>query len=208
MKKRIGIGAVIFLALMISQVDEVRAEGLYFDVGVDFGKAWTVLREERAVKVFEREVGEDAIDVGAGMSLKAGYGPIVDSRFYGVVEGSLIGSMIISLDSNKVIWYDSFMTGVGIIYYPLYLLQIGSTVGLSWNYTMGGPEYLIDRTAVGIAWNVTVAADIGEGEQGILLGIKYYGSVVGIESKAVIQAQHMIGIFVKYAYRLKMPWWE
>jgi hypothetical protein len=56
----------------------------------------------------------------------------------------------------------------------------------------------------GLAGDISVAVDLGSGNHGCLIGLKYFGAVNILETSGVDQNQSGLSIFVRYTYRHKL----
>ncbi|MDR0289468.1 MAG: hypothetical protein LBI06_00855 [Treponema sp.] len=111
------------------------------------------------------------------LSLKAGYGPVGNIPVYIVVETGYLHGLL---------------CGSGIIYYPIRFIQLGSSLGLAWMPSESEHH-------MGFGWNVSAAIDLGRRNHGFLMGFRYFGAVNEFETS------NMYSVFVKYAYRKKIP---
>jgi TolB-like protein len=101
--------------------------------------------------------------------------------------------------------------GAGVIYYPISPIQVGLTLGYSLSLndyqipTKGGSSYNSDF-GYGFGWNISAATDLGKNNHGCLIGLKYSGAfnwLVEPVNKTMLSTD--LGIFIKYAYRKKVP---
>jgi hypothetical protein len=202
MKSRIGTKlAVQGLMLAMAFTSPVFAQGLYFDTGIGIGSATTKVDGLDFVTVLKGgggSVSELAVDVGL---LKVGYGPIADKPFYIVGELGGIGHKIEG--SLYYIQINSYLFGPGIIYYPIPLIQLGASVGYSWVAYDTDMPITLPESDGGYAWNISAAIDLGGGNHGCLIGLKYFSATNTLKSNEEMNSS-MIGVFVKYAYRKKI----
>jgi len=108
------------------------------------------------------------------LSIKAGYGPFDTIPLYVVGETGGIGHRI--YDRSNYIQFNSYIIGLGVIFYPVPLIQLGSSIGSSFvanqnNMSELGEMY---RSKNGFAWNISAAIDIGKSNHGCLIGVKYF----------------------------------
>ncbi|MHC6203016.1 hypothetical protein ACYULU_07465 [Breznakiellaceae bacterium SP9] len=156
------------------------AQGFYFDTGLGVGKACTKLDGYDIVDELKSEglsVDEIAVDFG----LKAGFGPFDTIPLYVVGEIGGIGHRLdLNLSGYRVgyMQFSSVMVGGGLIFYPIPLIQLGFSVGRS------EVDFTTDISAMmdeplpeskrGFAWNVSAAVDLGSGNHGCLIGVRYF----------------------------------
>ena len=200
MKKSIFL---VILSVVFTSV--VSAQGFYFDVGFGGGKAWTKHGEYDVVKEL-RLHGENFNELAMNLGLKAGGGPFRSIPIYIVGEFSIANHML--LPSSGHMTFSTFMIGPGVIFYPIPLIQLGASVGYSYTMNMyntndlqwGGFRF---HDATGFGWNVSLAADLGSGNNGVLIGVKYFHTSSTTMHTFVDQSSSMLGLFVRYAYRKK-----
>ena len=193
---------VILLVLLFGISFMASAQGFYFDVGLGFGKAWTKNDGNDVAKYF-KDIGVDFSEIGVDFGLKAGYGPIAGIPIYIVGEIAGIGHRLTDKD-NKYIQYNSFLFGPGVLFYPIPLLQLGSSFGYSTiANTTDVPGWSMVDGKGGFAWNVSAAVDLGQKNHGLLLGLKYFYAKNTVKVYNTDEKASMFGIFVKYAYRHK-----
>ena len=193
---------IILMVFFVSVSFAVSAQGFYFDIGFGLGKAWTkvdgydMVDELKSAGISVREV---AVDLG----LKAGYGPFGNIPLYVIGELGGIGHRI--YDSSNYIQFNSYIFGPGIIFYPIPLIQLGLSLGLSFtgNQTDIPLMYMYDSKG-GFAWNISAAVDLGSRNHGCLLGIKYFSANNKLETSNADENASMITFFVKYTYRRKV----
>jgi len=176
----------------------VSAQGIYFDVGLGFGSATTKIDGNDVSKNLPSNVDEVAVDVG----FRIGYGPVANMPLYIVGDLSGIGHRFD--DGRDYIQLNSYLFGPGVIYYPIPMVQLGLSVGLSWvANTTNIPYLILFDSDGGYAWNISAAVDFGSGNHGCLLGLKFTSTTNELQISRVDQESTMIGLFVKYAYRKK-----
>lgn len=213
--KKLMIVFVFFTAALFS----VNAQGFYFDIGagIGFGGSWgnrnhmfsddegnNIIGKDYTVTGYNLEPG-----LASDLGTKIGYGPnenlplyfvIIINQFWfpyekeydynnGYSSGKNIGPIRASI------------FGLGIIYYPISLLQLAGSVGFS-TIADTSEEALMYGSKRGFAYELSVAVDLGEENSGCLIGVKYFNAINTLESSAVLD-QHYIGLFVRYTYRNK-----
>ncbi|MCL2185557.1 MAG: porin family protein [Treponema sp.] len=193
MKKFLILGFLIAIALT-----SVNAQGLYFDAGIGVGLPTTKLS---GTKVSFSSA--NFTEIGYDLGLKVGFGPIVGLPLYAVGAFGFTGHRF-SDSANDHITFNSFLLGGGVIFYPIPLIQVAGSIGYSFvaNDT-SIPGFTFYKSEGGFAYEVSVAADLGFGNSGILLGAKYFGAINTLETSKVKQDQSYIGVFVRYALRNK-----
>jgi hypothetical protein len=165
---KINIFAFIFFIISSSFVS---AQGFYFDIGfgVDYNLT-TIIYNDDEIK------NSNFSYTGLNPGLKAGYAPFSSIPIYFIIGYENIYGPI----------------GLGVIFYPIPLIQLGSLLGLT-----------IDK---GFAWDISAAIDLGKNNHGVLLGIKYWGLSQGYKefgSYGDRMVNNAFGIFVKYVYTNK-----
>jgi len=194
----VGFGLTIALS-------SAYAQGLYLDVGGGIGSGTTKLSGLLGSKG-ELDVSDNAsFDLALeAFSLKVGYGPFpIDIPIYVV---GVIGGFAHQLKySYGTAQYNSYLIGPGVVVYPIDMLQLGLSAGISWiaNETISNSSITVNETGSGFAWEVSAAANLGSVKHACLLGIKYFSANNEWKSSKVEQKSSMIGIFVKYAFRTK-----
>jgi hypothetical protein len=134
---------------------------------------------------------------------KFGYGPLGNIPIYAVLE--LSGMLHRIYDSSNYIQYNSYLFGPGVIYYPIPLIQLGTSLGYSWVSNQTDiPMLIMDKSDGGVAWNISAAVDLGGGNHGCLIGLKYFYATNKLYILKVDQNSSMFGVFIKYAYRHKV----
>jgi len=194
--------SLILVVFFICTSLAVSAQGFYFDIGLGFGKAWTIVDGDDFVKEL-KSAGADFHEMAIDLSLKAGYGPFGTIPLYVVGEVGGIGHRI--YDSSDYIQFNSYIIGPGVIFYLIHLIQLASSIGYSFvanqnNMAELGEMY---KSKYGFAWNISAAIDLGKRNHGCLIGVKYFYTNNTLEVSNAVEQASMIGIFVKYAYRKK-----
>jgi len=191
---------IISIAFLIVASLSVSAQGFYFDIGVGIGKAWTKLDGNSVSDVFDGSVTEAGVDIG----LKAGYGPIANLPFY--IVGNIGGIGHRFDDGSYYLQFNSYLIGPGIIFYPIPLIQLAGSVGLSFisNQTNVPGFVLYGNDGPGFAGDISVALDFGGGNHGFLLGLKYLGAVNTLEISSAEQNSSALTVFGRYAFRHKI----
>jgi len=196
--------ALILVVFFICASLAVSAQGFYFDAGLGLGKAWTAVDGHdfaKEVKAAEAGINEMAVDFG----FKAGYGPFGTIPLYVVGETGGIGHRI--YDSSNYIQFNSYIIGPGVLFYPIPLIQLGSSIGYSFVANQSNDPDLGEmyKSKGGVAWNISAAVDLGKNNHGCLMGIKYFYAHNTLEVSNAVEEAAMVSIFVKYAYRKKPP---
>lgn len=176
MKKLISI---FVFALFIVLSLPVFAQGVYFDIGGGLG--YTRLPYDDFYDYESRYETIDFISFSTGFKL--GGGP------FGNVPLYIVGDTTLFIPTNL------FM-GAGVIYYPIRVLQFGTSLGPSF--------YWWTDPSTGFGWYISAAFDFGEGNNGLLLGLEYFGAAYSSLS-AMSNHNFHFGVFVKYTHRSKIP---
>jgi hypothetical protein len=194
----------IFLGLFLIMVSlSVFAQGFYFDIGLGIGKGWTKIDGSDIVDEL-KNAGVNVSELSFDFGLKAGYGPFGNIPVYVVGELAGMGHRI--WDSSNYMQFNSYIIGPGVIFYPVPLIQLGLSLGYSFisNQTDIPGMTMYDGKG-GFAWNISAAFDLGKGNHGFLLGLKYFGANNTLKVSNAEEQASMIGVFIKYAYRKKAP---
>ena len=192
---------LLFVLLAVVTLS-VPAQGLYLDAGLGFSKGWTKFGEIDIDETFAKEGIDFTSELTFDLGLRAGFGPLGSIPLYIVGEFSGMGYRVSGDDGYLQL--HSFLIGPGIIFYPVSFFQLGASVGYSFTGNLSDlPDYLKYESEKGYAWNVSAAFDLGFGNSGLLLGIKYF-SASNILQTTDRQESSMISFFVKYAFRQKV----
>ena len=167
-------------------------QGFYFDIGLGIGKGTT---EIDGTKVEISGADEIALDLG----MKLGYGPIAGMPLY--IAGAVEGMGHRFSDDFNYIQFTSILLGPSVILYPIPMLQISACAGYSMTANDSDLGTMYDSES-GYAGSISAAIDLGSGNNGLLVGGKYYLSINTMETDYE-QKMSMISIFIKYAYRHK-----
>jgi hypothetical protein len=198
MKKVIVLGTLLVMVSL-----SVSAQGFYFDIGLSIGKGWTEVEGIDMVDALEGSgisVDELAVDIG----LKAGYGPFGNIPLYVVGELGGMGHRI--YDSSDYVQFNSYIIGPGVIFYPIPLIQLGLSLGYSWVSNQADISgFTMYNSKGGFAWNISAAFDLGRGNHGCLIGVKYFNANNTLRTSNADEKASMVGIFIKYTYRKKAP---
>jgi len=179
------------------------AQGFYFDVGLGLGKGWTKVDGYDMVDGL-KSAGVSVSELAFELGLKAGYGPFGNIPLYVVGEFGGFGHRI--YDSTGYLQFNSYIIGPGVIFYPVSLIQLGLSMGYSFTSNQTDiPGLSIDNSKGGFAWNISAALDFGKKNNGCLLGVKYFNANNKLKTSNVDEKASMFGIFIKYAYRNKVP---
>jgi hypothetical protein len=189
------------LSLIMALASPVLAQGPYFDIGLGVGSGTTVVDDMNVVKL-AKKLGMDAEDQAAvDLGFKVGYGPIAHKPLYVIGELGGIGHPV--KVGSETVQYNSYLIGPGVIYYPIPLVQLGASLGYSWAKIVWKNELMDENDGGGFAWNVSAAVDLGGGNHGCLIGLKYFNASNELKVSEVDMKSSMIGVFVRYAYRKK-----
>ncbi|MDR0320964.1 MAG: hypothetical protein LBI28_05625 [Treponema sp.] len=194
MKKILFTGALLVITLF-----SVNAQGFYFDIGLGVGGGLTQLDGTDVTKTF---AGVNFTEIGVELGLKAGYGPIANMPIYiaGVVGG--IGHRLD--DGSDYLQFNSYLLGLGVIFYPIPLIQIAGSIGFSGVGNQTSLPLNMYKSTSGIAGDISVAVDLGSGNHGCLIGLKYFSAVNTLEISGAEQNQSIFGIFFRYTFRHKL----
>ena len=177
----------------------VSAQGVYFDIGVGIGPGWTTLDGDDITDFLG-----GSTDVAVELGLKAGYGPVGNLPLYGVVEFCGMGHRIDASDFDYWFQINSYMIGPGIVVYPIPLLQLGLGLGLSFISSVDSENSSSDTSKGGFAWNISAAIDIGSGDHGLLLGVKFFNAINTLDnSYEPVLNSAILSFFARYAFRTK-----
>jgi hypothetical protein len=191
MKKFFIIGMLFTLVLF-----SANAQGFYFDIGIGIGGATTKLD---GIDV-SKSIG-DVTELGVDLGLKAGYGPIANIPLY--IVGTLGGIGHRLEDSFNWLQFNSYIIGPGVIFYPIPLIQVAGSIGLSWVANQTSIPAIMYDSNGGIAGDFSVAVDLGRRNHGCLIGLRYFWAINEIEISLVEQSSSALTVFVRYAYRHK-----
>ena len=191
---------IVLVGLLLVASLTVSAQGFYFDIGIGVGGATTRIDGEDISNIFDSSVTEVGVDLG----LKAGFGPIADLPLYivGVIGG--VGHRFD--DGTHHIQFNSYLIGPGVIFYPIPLIQLAGSIGLSFiaNQTNIPGFLLYGNDGPGFAFDISAALDFGRGNHGFLLGLKYFRAVNTLEVSGVRQNSSAFTVFGRYAFRQKI----
>jgi hypothetical protein len=191
-----------FLAASIAFASSAYA-GFYFDVGAEGGRRTTTESYDGCVydsddsswgwACYTTEPQKDKYSgIGTDLGLRIGGGP--SKVGYGLF---FVADMSTTVLADNFHSYLSF--GPGLIFYPIRELQLGSAA----NFGLIKSHFFYP----GYGYNFSVAYDMGEGNNGLLLGIKFSSISGKIDtwnerSNNKLESS-MIGAFVKYTFRKK-----
>jgi len=184
--------------LFLFMTSSVFSQGLYFDIGFGVGNAKTEIDGYDVSDLFDSSVTEIGVDLG----LKLGYGPVASMPIYIIGEISGIGHRF--EDDVNYIQFNSYLIGPGVIYYPIPLIQIGTSIGYSFVSNQTDLPMSMYDSDSGLAGNVSAAFDLGKGNHGCLIGIKYAKATNTLEVSGAEQESSLFSAFIKYAYRKKI----
>ncbi|MCL2722708.1 MAG: hypothetical protein FWD47_15370 [Treponema sp.] len=197
MNRTKSIIVAVGFSLAMVFASPVWAQGIYFDAGLGVGSATTKMDGTN----FSKLAGPGVSDVATELGLKIGYGPVADKPLYIVGETGGIGHRFD--DGSDYIQFNSYLIGPGVIYYPIPLVQLGFSVGLSWIANQTNMPMLMFDSDGGYAYNFSAAVDLGNSNHGCLIGLKYTSTTNELQISRVSQKSSMIGLFVRYTYRKK-----
>jgi hypothetical protein len=215
--KKIFWGIIFFITLL----SPVSAQ-FYFDVGGGLGAGRKEIIDLNTKVNLQGGNIEEIIDnsiygFGIAFGLRAGYGPFGKAPFYAVFEGGFDWNFAEPLTAN-------IFFGAGTIFYPIRLIQIGASFGVSlmpsalYDYyeypSYEGPRDISAKP--GLAWNISAAVDLGKYKAGLLIGIKYSNAnnplefassedFVSTEENIGTLQSHSFTIFVKFSRKEKIP---
>ena len=194
--KKITVLLILLLVVSLS----VSAQGFYFDAGLGFGRVWTKIDGNDVSDIFS---GSDVIEMGVDLGFKAGYGPIAGLPLY--IVGT-IGGMGHGFFDMYHTQFNSYLIGPGVIFYPIPLIQLAGSMGLSFiaNQTNIPGIVMLGNDGLGFAGDISVALDFGGSHHGFLLGFRYFVAVNTIEISNVKQNSSVFTVFGRYAFRNKM----
>jgi hypothetical protein len=179
----------------------INAQGFYFDMGLGVGGAWTKLDGTDISDTF-KSAGVDFKEIGIDLGLKAGYGPIANIPLY--IVGTIGGLGHRLDDGSDYLQFNSCIIGPGVIFYPISLIQLAGSVGFSFVSNQTSLPMEMYKSKGGFAGDVSVAVDLGKGNHGCLIGLKYFGAINTLETSGADQNSSGLCVFVKYAYRHKV----
>jgi hypothetical protein len=196
MKKLVIIGTLLTAVLF-----SANAQGLYFDIGLGIGGAWTRLDGSNVSDAMQL-VGGNISEIGVDIGLKAGYGPVANIPLYivGVLGG--IGHRL--WDDLDHLQFNSYLIGAGLIFYPIPLIQLAGSIGFSFVGNQSSLPYDMFGSTGGFAWDISAALDLGGGNHGALIGLRYFRARNTLEISRAVQLQHGLSVFVRYAFRHRM----
>jgi hypothetical protein len=196
--KKALLAGIMFLAVSFA----LFAQGAYFDIGLGIGWAWTEIDGEDVAKWLE-DSGANFDEVGVDLSLKIGYGPLGRAPIYIVGELGGVGHRI--EDNTGFIQFNSYIIGGGLLVYPVSFIQLAGSIGFS-SASNDSDIYIAynSKKNGGFAYNASVAFDLGKGNHGCLIGLRYFNAANELKILDYKQSQIGLSIFVKYAYRHKL----
>ena len=192
--KRHLILFVIFTCVSLT----LSAHGFYLDFGPGAGKAWTTINGYDVAKTFK--IDETTLnDMPAiDLSFRVGGGPIGYAPVY--IIGEIEGMVQRFSNDHNFFLFNTYMIGPGIIVYPIPLLQLGFSAGLSFTSNKSNiPNDNTFQSQGGVAFNVTAAVDIGKRNHGCLIGVKYFCAYNILETSNAEEINSMVCGFIKYA---------
>lgn len=147
----------------------VSAQGFYLDagLGVDYNLT-TIIYNDADIH------SSNFSYTGINFGFKAGYGPFSGIPVYFTVGYENIYGPI----------------GLGVVFYPIPLIQLGSSLGLT-----------VD---LGFAWDISTAIHLGKSNHGVLIGIKYWGLTQEYNDFGHYgdrMVNNAFGFFLKYVFK-------
>jgi hypothetical protein len=148
----------------------------------------------------DKSVNELFVDITI---FKIGWGPFGEIPIYTVLELDGVGHRIYNNYDN--LQFNSYLFGPGIVYYPIPLIQLGTSIGYSWVAIQENTSTMtVDESKGGIAANISAAIDLGKRNHGCLIGLKYFYATNRLRISDIDMNSSMVSVFVKYAYRKKV----
>lgn len=189
---------IVLVVLMFVSMAAL-AQGFYFDAGLGFGTITTEFDGNDFTDGLPSDWEQTSVELGA----KLGYKPVAQLPLYVVADLSGLGHRID--DGTDWIQFNSYLVGGGVVFYPISLLQIAASAGYSLvaiDDSMGGIPW--PESQGGFAYSVSAALDLGKGPHGLLVGGKYMVTNNTLDNVAEEEmVQTFVGLFVRYAYRVK-----
>ena len=194
MKRLMAYSFVFFMLL-----SPVAAQGLYFDIGLGVGGAWTQVDGNNVSDLFDNSVNEVGVDLG----LKFGYGLIRNAPLYFVGTFGAMGHRFD--DGSNYLQFNAYLIGPGVIYYPIPLIQLAGSIGYSFIGNQTSLPTIMYKSTGGFAGDISFAIDFGQRNHGGLIGIRYFGAINTLEVSEVKQNSSALSVFFRYAFRQKIP---
>jgi len=190
MKRLLLTGVLATVALFA-----VNAQGIYFDIGFGFAP---IVTSRIDGEVVSKPLADSGVsDFGTELGFKLGYGPIIGLPLYAVG-----GMRHMFSHASESIMFTSTLLSPGLIFYPIPLVQLAGSIGWSINQIRHPmPVYNEFESGSGWGFDVSAAIDLGPRENGLLIGLRYYGTygkISGIDT-----SQTALSIFTRYAFRHK-----
>ncbi len=194
MKKSILVILISFLLVL-----GAAAQGLYLDAGIGLGKATTKWEgfDIRDVLLSNSSIKDIGIELGA----KIGFAPIRKVPLYIVLDVDGVGHRFGDDDGNYT-QFNSVLIGPGVVFYPVDIIQIGGSFGISNAWIVSSSDSSIesfDAYKKGTAWNIYAALDLGGKGSGTLLGVKLQTATN--ELSMLEQEISLFSVFVRFAIR-------
>jgi hypothetical protein len=189
---------ILMASLLVTGIAfSVSAQGFYFDIGLGMG--WPTTKFD-GTDSHNFITGSGIKERGYDLGLKAGFGPLGKIPLY--IVGEFAGAGHWFTAGYDSVQFNSFIMGPGVIFYPIPLIQLAGTVGYSFTANQSNaPGTPFGDGQDGLAWDVSVALDLGIGNHGFLFGVRYFGSSNTLEVSKAIQDSSLISVFWKYAFR-------
>jgi len=194
--KKIFIVFILFVAVLFT----AHAQKFYFDIGLGVGGAWTKLDDIDISDTF-KSANINFKEVGVDLGLKAGFRPSARLPFYIAL---VFGGMGHRLDYIRDYFqFNSYLIGPGLIFYPVQSIQLAGSIGYSFVGNQPSlPVYML-KSDSGFAGDVSIAADLGKTNHGLLIGLRYFGARNTINISRTRQNSSGLSVFLRYAFRNK-----
>jgi hypothetical protein len=194
---------IVFVSFLFLISVTISAQGFYFDIGLGLGKASTKIDGIDFFDTLNSASGGKLSELAVEFGLKLGYGPLGKVPLYIVGELAGMGHRI--YDDSNYIQFNSYIIGPGVLFYPIPLIQLGFSVGHSYIANVTDIPGLVTRESEkGFAWNASAAVDLGKGNNGFLIGLKYFYAENTVKTTKAIEKSSLVSVFIKYAYRHKV----
>jgi hypothetical protein len=198
---------LVFLCVFVFTVPTfIWAQGFYFYIGLNLGGSGSNYVYDQVYDEGEFPFEGESSFGKVNLELKAGYSPFGKIPAYVVAYGE-IGAVYENITGG---------IGVGVLFYPWRLLQLGASIGVNWmdNYLPpnGGifrhlnfsgervdEDYEVDSHP-GFAWSISAALDFGKKNHGFLLGLNYFGSINSFSYSYSVTESHLQGAIVDEPY--------
>jgi len=208
---------ILALILLMFFSFSVSAQKFYFDIGAGFA----INAMDTSEGIFFSGTTVDAFSsyssfsaIGSDIGIKIGFGPLGNVPIY--IVGDFNTNILFNNSEDRN--YTANNLGLGVIFYPLPLVQLGASFGVNLlpdfaRFFETPPNTFTNDT--GFGWNVSAAIDLGKRNHGILIGLKYFGAINSwaqtykdnisdsmIATEGTLQTTSFT-VFTKYAFRRK-----